>query len=206
MTVWFTADLHLGHGNIIRYCKRPFLSEAELEKIEELGERGKWQISDESLRNHDDALINAINERVDTKDMLWILGDFCRGSLVTATEYRNRIACENVYLVIGNHDKTLIKPIFKDVIDQGLIEIEGQLIWLNHYPMRSWYRSHLGCWHLYGHVHGMLVPEDEAADHTLTMDVGVDARDYKPVSFEEIYEYMKPREIKFKERALMIST
>ena len=34
MTVWFTADLHLGHGNIIRYCKRPFLSEAELEKME----------------------------------------------------------------------------------------------------------------------------------------------------------------------------
>ena len=24
MTIWFTADLHLGHQNIIRYCDRPF--------------------------------------------------------------------------------------------------------------------------------------------------------------------------------------
>jgi calcineurin-like phosphoesterase family protein len=22
--VWFTADTHIGHRNIIRYCKRPF--------------------------------------------------------------------------------------------------------------------------------------------------------------------------------------
>ena len=54
---------------------------------------------------------------------------------------------------------------------------------------------------MYGHVHGMLVAEDEAADNTLTMDVGVDARDYKPVSFEEVYEYNRPRLKKFKERA-----
>jgi len=24
MTRWFTADLHLGHANIIRYCDRPY--------------------------------------------------------------------------------------------------------------------------------------------------------------------------------------
>lgn len=24
MTRWFTADLHFGHTNIIRYCERPF--------------------------------------------------------------------------------------------------------------------------------------------------------------------------------------
>jgi hypothetical protein len=26
MTTWFTADLHLGHRNIISYCDRPFES------------------------------------------------------------------------------------------------------------------------------------------------------------------------------------
>jgi len=29
-TTWFTADLHLGHRNIISYCERPFLDAAEM--------------------------------------------------------------------------------------------------------------------------------------------------------------------------------
>ena len=29
MQVWFTADTHFGHGNIIKYCQRPFLSPEE---------------------------------------------------------------------------------------------------------------------------------------------------------------------------------
>ena len=40
--LWFTADLHLGHGNIVKYCNRPFLSEAELERVESEGRRG-WR-------------------------------------------------------------------------------------------------------------------------------------------------------------------
>ena len=41
-TVWFTADLHLGHANIIRYCLRPFLSATEKERA--LGDpRGRWR-------------------------------------------------------------------------------------------------------------------------------------------------------------------
>ena len=200
MKVWFTADLHLGHGNIIKFCNRPFLSEKEQEKLRKEGEHARWPVSDESVKRHDAALIDAINDRVEKNDMLWILGDFCRGSLVEATRYRQRIACENFYLVWGNHDRREIEPVFKGVKDQGFIEVERQGIWINHYPMRSWYRSHHGTWHLYGHVHGTLADEDAERDHMLTMDVGVDARDYKPVSFEEIGEYMAPRVEKFKNR------
>ena len=29
MQVWFTADTHFGHGNIIKYCQRPFMSREE---------------------------------------------------------------------------------------------------------------------------------------------------------------------------------
>src|SRR4051794_35883434 len=103
MTVWFTADLHLGHANIIKYCQRPFLSPEE-KRLAEADPRGKFRISDETVRRHDDALIDAINAQVEPTDMLWILGDFCWGRRDEAEHYRQRIVCENVNLIWGNHD------------------------------------------------------------------------------------------------------
>ena len=74
-----------------------------------------------------------------------------------------------------------------------MIRVQGQSVWLNHYPMRSWDRSFHGSWHLYGHVHGQLMDEDSKITHRLTRDVGVDACDYRPISFEEVRVYMQPR-------------
>ena len=31
-TTWFTADTHLGHANIVKFCLRPFLTPAEEEQ------------------------------------------------------------------------------------------------------------------------------------------------------------------------------
>jgi len=40
--VWFTADFHFGHKNIIRYCDRPFASVEQMNEIilERLNARG----------------------------------------------------------------------------------------------------------------------------------------------------------------------
>ena len=98
--VWFTADLHLGHGNIIKYCHRPFLSKTEQERAAE-NPRGKWRVSDRTIQRHDDALLDAINAVVQPCDTLWVLGDFCWGDLEMAREYLGRIRCPNVNLVWG---------------------------------------------------------------------------------------------------------
>jgi calcineurin-like phosphoesterase family protein len=74
-----------------------------------------------------------------------------------------------------------------------MIQVDGQDIWLNHYPMRSWNRSFHGSWHLYGHVHGRFSAEDAANGWMLTKDVGVDACGYRPLSFEALRDYMAPR-------------
>jgi calcineurin-like phosphoesterase family protein len=198
-TVWFTADLHLGHGNIIKYCLRPFLSAREMEQARR-DPRGPWRVSEETIRRHDDALIQAINAAVAEDDILWMLGDFCWGQLDVARQYRERLRCRNINFVWGNHDHRSIRPLFVHVLEQGMIEVEGQDIWLNHYPTRSWNRSFHGSWQLYGHVHGRMAAEDAAHPSLLTKDVGVDACDYRPWSFAELSAYMAPRIEKFNER------
>ncbi|HJZ53919.1 MAG TPA: metallophosphoesterase [Gemmataceae bacterium] len=192
MQVWFTADTHFGHGNIIKYCQRPFMSPEERDAVR-ADPRGKLRLCDETVRRHDDALLDAINSRVDEHDLLWVVGDFCWGGLVEATRYRGLIRCRNVYLVWGNHDHRSIRPVFTDTVEQTMIEVEGQEIWLNHYPMRSWNKSFHGSWQLYGHVHDRLRREDETNVAMLVKDVGVDACDYRPWSFEELRAYMAPR-------------
>ena len=190
--LWFTADLHLGHGNIIKYCNRPFLSEEEKERASE-DRRGLWNVSPETVRRHDDALIDGINERVKEDDVLWVVGDFSLSSFEEATAYRARIRCREVNLVWGNHDLPAYEPLFGRIMDQGMVKHRGQKIWLNHYPMRSWDKSFHGAWHLYGHVHGRLAKEDEVDQRSLVRDVGVDSTDYVPLSFSELSDYMAPR-------------
>ncbi len=183
--LWFTADLHLGHANIIRHCDRPFLEE------------GAIKVSRETVSRHDDALIDAINERVARQDVLWILGDFSLSPLYEARAYRERIRCREINFVRGNHDLPSYENLFNRVIDQGMIKHEGRKIWLNHYPMRSWDKAFHGSWHLYGHVHGRLQEEDAANPRLLAKDVGVDVNGYRPVRFDEVVAYMEPREEAF---------
>jgi len=194
--LWFTADLHLGHGNIIKYCQRPHLSPEESLRAKE-DSRGGWKVSRETVLRHDDALIDAINERVGKGDTLWILGDFSLSPIEEAKEYRDRIHCRTVNFVRGNHDLPSYEVLFDQVLDQGMIKHRGRKIWLNHYPMRSWDKAFHGSWHLYGHVHGRLQEEDAANLQLLAMDAGVDANDFRPVSFNEVVAYMEPREEAF---------
>jgi calcineurin-like phosphoesterase family protein len=149
--VFFTADLHLGHRNIIGYCNRPFSTGGEM----------------------DAKIISSINETVGQKDILYVIGDFChKGG--TALSYRERIACENVHIILGNHDEpSKFTSGFSSVSDQKMILYINQKIFMCHYPMRSWSGSYRKSWMLYGHVHGRLNREDVASG-SLTLDVGVD--------------------------------
>jgi calcineurin-like phosphoesterase family protein len=149
--IWFTADTHLGHKNIIKYCNRPF----------------------EDSFKMNDAIFNSINNAVKPEDTLYILGDFCfKGG--KSTDYRSRIICQDVHLILGNHDKEKdFGPDFSSVSVYKEINWCNQLIVMCHYPMRTWNKSHRGSWMLYGHVHGGLNQED-VLSNSFTLDVGVD--------------------------------
>ena len=172
--IWFTADTHFRHENIIRYCKRPF----------------------SSLDEMDETLLDNINANVRPDDTLYHLGDFSmRGR--DAETIRSRIRCKNLVLVVGNHDprrgdgtaKPQFAELFSAVYTLARIKVEidrrSQLIVLCHYGMRVWDRSHYGAWHLYGHSHGTLPPIPGA------MDVGVDCHDFRPIDIHEVAAKVK---------------
>jgi calcineurin-like phosphoesterase family protein len=197
---WFIADCHFGHGNIIKFCRRTeFMSEEEVGWLDT--RKDKWWVSQDTIDRHDQAILDNINSVVHPQDQLFVIGDFCMDGYERARHYRNRIRCRNVTLVRGNHDRRGVERAFNRVMDQGLIEANGQVIFLNHYPMRSWDRSFYGAWSLYGHVHDRLTWEDKAKPWTLTKDVGVDADPkYKPESLTDLRAYMAPRMELFFER------
>ena len=58
--------------------------------------------------------------------------------------------------------------------------------------MKVWNTSHYGTWHLYGHSHDNLVDDP----HAYSMDVGVDANNYKPLNIEDIGRHMENKVFK----------
>lgn len=82
VTTWYTSDLHLGHGNILGYCARPF----------------------PHVDAMDDALVASWNAQVADGDEVWVLGDFCLGDVDAGL---SRVAgLRGVKrLVVGNHDR-----------------------------------------------------------------------------------------------------
>ena len=79
--IWFTADQHFDHKNIIQLCKRPFNS------IEEMNE----------------TLVQNWNNVVANDDTVYVLGDFAWKYPFTRVEQLNG----KKIFIIGGHDKGL---------------------------------------------------------------------------------------------------
>lgn len=175
--VWFTADHHFGHGNIIEYCNRPF------ETVEEM----------------DIELIDNWNTVVKPGDTVYHLGDFCLGNEKMAYIYFSQLNGQiKVLYNPWHHDGRWIRgdlaPLSKDGIGASalapLVSIkikqpkrESVYIMLCHYPLASWDRSHYGSLHLHGHCHGRLLDNPQ-----FRVDVGVDMHRFYPISLYEILE------------------
>ena len=188
-TVWFTGDTHLGHANIIRFCKRPWLRDGDV--INKQGQEA-WVSKDvaaQRCEEMDEALISNWNSHVSKGDTVYHAGDFafCKNT-DEIMKYFKRLNGA-IHLIYGNHDK---RRMLRDVPfvwqgDRKKIKIDGQTIIVDHYAGRVWDKMHRGSWQLYGHSHGSL--QDDM--NTKSFDVGVDCHNYRPISFDEVKEKME---------------
>lgn len=165
MVNWFSGCLHLGHSNIIKYCKRPFDSVEVMDKV----------------------ILDNINERVAERDTLYVLGDFCWNG--QNTKYLSQIRCKTVVLIKGNHDRPPWGR-FMLVTDYKSVTIEGQKIVLFHYPIHEWHHSYRGAWHLCSHSHNNCAYSNLSQGEKLILDVGVDVHGFHPLSFDEVKTIM----------------
>lgn len=165
---FFTADLHLKHNNIIKYCNRPFQNEIEKNFLKMAHDHiipiNDVKISDESTDLMTNSIIDSINHVVGKNDKLVIVGDFCysrsKDRNMDIANLRERINCNNLYLIIGNHDdRECVKNHFV-CFEQYTFNIDGQSIFTSHYPCRSWNKKIYNSWMLYGHTHSHLSVED----------------------------------------------
>lgn len=153
------------------------------------------KICQQTIDIMDRTIADNINNVVEKSDELWILGDFCWAKVFNQVEkYRDKINCQNIHLVRGNHDYFSNREyltIFQSVRDYEELEINKTHIVMCHYPLLRWNRSHYGAFMLFGHQHGNMNSWiKEHMSEAKMLDVGVDSHDYKPWSFEDIKTFM----------------
>jgi calcineurin-like phosphoesterase family protein len=169
--VWFTSDWHLGHANIIKFCKRPFSNTHEM---------------NESIIENHNALVKPGDTVYHHGDMFFKIG-------YEDISYLMARFNGLFHIIIGNHDKLSVLQRLKE---DGLIEsiqdtrgemVNGTYFWMSHYPHRSWNRAYHGALHTYGHVHSL----SNECTWRNSIDVGIDGWDYKPAHFDDVVEVIK---------------
>lgn len=123
----------------------------------------------------DRALVEAWNATVGPEDIVWHLGDFAVRHPDPAGVLAGLHGTK--HLVFGNNDPQAIRALSGWASVSGLVElvIDEVALILCHYALRTWPGSAKGALNLHGHSHGRLKPMAGQ------FDVGVDARDFRPV-------------------------
>lgn len=168
--IFFTADTHFGHKNILKLCNRPF------ETIEEMNE----------------TLIENWNHRVCGMDTVYIVGDmFFRCS--DAEPILRRLKGKK-RLIVGNHDSSWMNKVDLNryfVSVDRLLEISDgkHALTLCHYPLLTWNHAKKS-YMIHGHIHA-----DTSADYfplicnrSNVLNAGVDINRFMPVSFDELFQ------------------
>ncbi|AFL51220.1 calcineurin-like phosphoesterase family protein [Sinorhizobium fredii] len=157
--IYFTSDTHFGEARVLSIDRRPF----------------------SNLADHDAALVANWNETVSPEDEIWHLGDFASRKSGFAEGLLSKLNGRK-HLIVGNNDPlaTVKASGWQSIQHYAELLVDGRLLILCHYPFRTWNQMGKRSIDLHGHSHGKLKPMPRQ------FDVGVDARDLRPVSLADI--------------------
>ena len=171
--IYFIADTHFGHANIIKLCSRPFASLCEMENT----------------------IIDNWNKKVTNADTVYIVGDMFF-SLNNLENILSKLKGKKI-LVEGNHDDRWLKKIdlnkyFEMVVPLINTYVGDRAITLCHYPLLEWKGSRkVGSkkqsYLIHGHIHNKRSSDYNLLfknDHAL--NAGVDINNFEPVTLDEL--------------------
>ncbi len=158
MALFFTADTHFGDHRTLNIHRRPFATVGEM----------------------DEALVTAWNAVIGPADVVWHLGDVARRPVDVPALLARLNGTK--HLIRGNNDPFATGEAdgWASVGDYAELTEGNHRLILCHYPFRSWNGQHRRAINLHGHSHGKLKPM------LRQYDVGVDARDFRPVRLAEL--------------------
>jgi len=174
--IYFTADQHFGHKNIIRYCGRPYAHTREM----------------------DEDMIRRWNEVVTDEDVVYHLGDFALVSSKRLYRYTSRLRGQ-LHLVIGNHDKTAAKMRrggFRDVVKRLVLPgAHGEPAIIARHSPHDFTLEDRAPLLLCGHVHEAWKAKTPFHIGRRVINVGVDVWGFAPVSLTTLREWRKQIEL-----------
>lgn len=175
--VFFTADQHFGHRNIIRMANRPFSTVEEMHRT----------------------IIDNWNKTVSSEDTIFVLGDFIGKEHM---DEKDSIAIGEALnghkiLIKGNHDRNYpMKTIFDKVYEAKHIhelQYEGVTFRLNHFLNNMTIEGDLpSVIYLHAHKHNHIGYNVINSYYRRPLyDVGVDANRFTPVPLNKIIEFFE---------------
>ncbi len=190
--LYFSSDFHYAHQSLCR-------------GVSKWNERSTRNF--ETLEQMNETIVSNINDKVKSHDILFFLGDFSFGGFDNIEILRKQINCQNLHLVLGNHDhhieknKNNCRSLFSSVNNYVHLKVtrpEGNVtnkytFILFHYPISSWDGLKQGDIHLHGHCH---LDADNRIGPGKIMDVGMDGNNLEPIELQEVLSIMKNQPIK----------
>ena len=193
--LFFTSDLHLGHGNIMKYCGRTLFMTTEDKELYKYylttseEEQRKFKVSSESLDNMNRGLIERWNERVKPEDTVILDGDFCfknsqnrgEGINVKAVSWEEQLNGKIIF-VRGNHDRN---NSCNTKIYSLQIKINGHYVNVVHDPVFANAKYEIN---ITGHVHEKWQCKRMRIGESFTdcINCGVDVWNFYPVTYDEL--------------------
>ncbi|MDX9695412.1 MAG: metallophosphoesterase [Bacteroidales bacterium] len=165
--IFYTADLHFGHKNILEYCDRPF------QNVNEMNE----------------TLIQNWNNVVTKNDAVYVLGDMFFYELPAQKQIMKKLNGKKI-LIRGNHDEVKgsrkDKMKLSDYLEVGWSEVVLDMLIIKNFGLThdpALCNIDLSMKWLCGHVHRLFVKQGNV------LNVGVDVHNFTPLNEEQVLKY-----------------
>lgn len=165
---YLVSDLHLGHGNIVDYCDRPF----------------------DTVEGMNETLVENWNARIDPGDEVLYGGDLTVPWAEThPLDWLDRLDGELVFL-IGNHDETVFPELDGvSFCERFQFEHRGVPFHAVHDPEDG--PSNPRGWLLHGHHHNNWPERFPLVDHDeRRVNFSVELLGYRPLSTDRLVDYL----------------